>query len=281
MYTGCVTVPLVFGSAAGLDTKTIGLLVSADLLVAGLVTMLQSLGLSKFLGVRLPVMAGATFTAVTPMILISGRYGMPAVYGSMLAAGIFGLVIAAGFAKIVRFFPPLVTGIVITVIGLSLINVGVGLIAGNDGKAADYASLSKLGLAAGVIVLIVLVTKFGKGFLSQVAVLLGLVLGTVAAIPLGLTHFSGVGGASWFGITAPFHFGAPTFPVAAVLSMCVVMLVIFTESTSDMLAVGEIVGKPLGQKDWPAVWLRTRCPACWVASSTASRTRCSRRTWVW
>ncbi|HEX8865137.1 MAG TPA: solute carrier family 23 protein, partial [Lentzea sp.] len=116
MYTGCVTVPLVFGAAAGLDTRTIGLLVNADLLVAGLITMLQALGIGTVLGVRLPVVAGATFSAVTPMILIAGQYGVQAVYGSMLAAGVFGLLIAVPFARAVRFFPPVVTGSVITVI---------------------------------------------------------------------------------------------------------------------------------------------------------------------
>ncbi|MFD0332070.1 solute carrier family 23 protein [Streptacidiphilus monticola] len=119
MYTGCVTVPIVFGAAARLSTSTVGLLVSADLLVAGLVTLLQALGVSRFLGVRLPIVAGATFAGVTPMIMIAGQYGMPAVYGSMLAAGLFGLLIAWPFARAVRFFPPLVSGSVITVIGLS------------------------------------------------------------------------------------------------------------------------------------------------------------------
>src|SRR3954462_7597599 len=112
MYTGCVTVPLVFGAAAGLDRATIGLLINADLLVAGIVTLVQALGVGKLLGVRLPVVAGATFTAVTPMILVAGEYGLQAVYGSMIAAGVFGLLVAVPFSKIIRFFPPLVTGVV-------------------------------------------------------------------------------------------------------------------------------------------------------------------------
>jgi NCS2 family nucleobase:cation symporter-2 len=249
MYTGCVTVPLVFGTAAKLDTSTIGLLINADLLVAGLITLLQSLGIGKVLGVRLPVVAGATFTAVTPMILIAGQYGMQAVYGSMLAAGVFGLLVAVPFARAIRLFPPLVTGSVITVIGLSLIGVAAGLIAGNDPTAKDYAKPSHLALAGGIVLLIVVVSRFTRGFLSQIGVLLGLVAGTLAAIPMGLTDFSSVGGADWVGITAPFHFGAPEFPVAAVVSMCVVMLVTFTESTASMMAVGEMTGQPIGPRD--------------------------------
>ncbi|MGW0783243.1 nucleobase:cation symporter-2 family protein [Streptomyces sp. NPDC002913] len=249
MYTGCVTVPLVFGAAAGLDTSTIGLLINADLLVAGLITLLQALGVGKFLGVRLPVVAGATFAAVTPMILIAGEYGLQAVYGSMIAAGVFGLLVAIPFARAVRFFPPLVSGSVITVIGLSLIGVAAGLIAGQDPTAKDYAAPSHLALAGGIVLLIVLVNRFTSGFLSQLGVLLGLLVGTAIAVPMGLTDFSSVGGADWFGLASPLHFGAPQFPVAAVISMCVVMLVIFTESTADMLAVGEMTGRPLSRKD--------------------------------
>ncbi|MET9802430.1 nucleobase:cation symporter-2 family protein [Streptomyces sp. NPDC006368] len=249
MYTGCVTVPLVFGAAAGLDASAIALLINADLLVAGLVTVVQSLGVSRLLGIRLPVVTGATFAGVTPMILIEQQYGMQAVYGSMLAAGLFGLLVAAPFARLVRFFPPLVSGTVITVIGLSLIGVAAGLITGNDPKAADHASDGRLALAAGVLIFIVLFTRFARGFLGQIGILLALVGGTLVAIPMGLTDFSGVSGTDWLGPAAPFHFGAPRFPPTAVLAMCVVMLVIFTESTAAMLAVGEAAGRPVTDKD--------------------------------
>ncbi|MEE1756542.1 nucleobase:cation symporter-2 family protein [Streptomyces sp. SP18CS02] len=245
MYTGCVTVPLVFGAAAGLDPSAVALLINADLLVAGLVTLVQSLGIGGILGIRLPIVTGATFAGVTPMILIEEQYGMQAVYGAMLAAGFFGLLVAVPFARLVRFFPPLVSGTVITVIGLSLIGVAAGLITGNDPDAADHASGPRLALAAGVLLLIVLFARFTRGFLGQIGILLALVGGTLAAIPMGLTDFSGVSGADWLGLAAPFHFGAPQFPPTAVVAMCVVMLVIFTESTASMLAVGEATGRPV------------------------------------
>lgn len=248
MYTGTVTVPLVFGAAVGLDAATISILINADLLVAGVVTVLQSVGVGRFLGVRLPVVAGATFAAVTPMILIAGEYGLPAVYGSMMAAGVFGLLIAVPFARIVRFFPPVVTGTTITVIGLSLLGVAGGLIVGNDPESPDFAAPSRLGLAAAVVVTIVLLTRFARGFLAQLAVLGGLLVGVALAAPMGLLDLSGVGSADWVGVVPPFFFGPPEFPLAAVVAMCVVMLVIFTESTADMLAVGELVGRPVTPK---------------------------------
>ena len=248
MYAGCVAVPLIVGSALGLDTRTIGLLVNADLVVAGIITLLQTLGVGKILGVRLPVVTGATFAAVTPMILIGQNFGLPGVYGSMIASGIFGVLIAVPFSSIIRFFPPVVTGSVITIIGLSLISAAAGLIAGEDPTAPGYGDLTGLALAGGIVVLIVLITRFVRGFVGQIAVLTGLLVGALVAIPLGLTDFSGVAGAPWFGMTPPFLFGPPEFPVAGVVSMCVVMLVIFAESTADMLAVGEMTGEDLPPK---------------------------------
>jgi len=245
MYAGCVAVPLIVGSALDLDTRTIGLLVNADLVVAGIITLIQTLGIGKILGVRLPVVTGATFTAVTPMILIGQNYGLQGIYGSMIASGVFGLLIAVPFSKIIRFFPPVVTGSVITIIGLSLISAAAGLIAGDDPTAPGYGDLTALGLAAGIVLVIILITRFVRGFVGQIAVLTGLVVGAIVAIPMGLTDFSGVATAPWFGVAQPFLFGPPQFPVAGVVSMCVVMLVIFAESTADMLAVGESTGERL------------------------------------
>ncbi|GGL07719.1 nucleobase:cation symporter-2 family protein [Mangrovihabitans endophyticus] len=249
MYAGCVAVPLIVGGALGLGTSTVAVLVNADLFVAGVITCVQSLGVGRILGVRLPIVAGATFTALNPMILIGSRYGMPAVYGSMLAAGVFGLLIAKPFAKIIHLFPPLVTGTVITVIGLSLIDAGAGLIAGNDESAPGYGALSHLALAGAIVLLIVLINRFGRGFLVSLAVLIGLAAGTVAASFMGLVDFGAVADAAWFGLARPFFFGAPQFPVAAIVSMCVVMLVIYVESTADMIAVAQLTGRELTEND--------------------------------
>ncbi|MEV4596264.1 nucleobase:cation symporter-2 family protein [Amycolatopsis sp. NPDC049253] len=244
MYAGSVAVPLIVGSALKLDAATIALLVNADLFVAGIATLVQSIGIGKLVGVRLPVVAGATFTVVNPMILIASQYGLTAVYGSMIASGVFGLLLARPFAKMIRFFPPLVSGTLLLVIGISLLGPGAAMIAGHDTEAPDYATPSHLGIALGVVALIVLLTRVLRGFVAQIAPLVALAVGLIVAIPLGLTQFGGVGQASWFGLAAPLHFGAPTFPIAAVLSMCVVMLVTFTESTADIIAVGEIAGRP-------------------------------------
>ncbi|GIE78164.1 xanthine/uracil permease [Actinoplanes philippinensis] len=249
MYAGCVAVPLIVGGALKLDASTIAILVNADLFVAGVITIIQSLGIGRILGVRLPVVAGATFAALNPMILIGAKYGLPAVYGAFLAAGVFGLLVAKPFAKIIHLFPPLVTGTVITVIGLSLIDAGAGLIAGNDEAAPGYGALDKLALAAAIILLIVLVNRFARGFVASLSVLIGLVFGVIVAAFMGLVDFSAVGEASWFGLARPFYFGPPEFQAAAIVSMCTVMLIIYVESTADMLAVGEAVGRRPSEND--------------------------------
>ncbi|MEO7373959.1 MAG: nucleobase:cation symporter-2 family protein [Terrimesophilobacter sp.] len=249
MYAGAVAVPLIVGGALQLPTSTIALLVSADLLISGAFTIVQSVGIGKILGVRLPVVTGATFTVLTPMIIIAQQYGLQAVYGAMIVSGVFGVLIAKPFSMMIRFFPPLVAGTVIMIIGLSLIGADVSLIAGNDPKAPGYAGLPGITLAAIVVLLIILITRFFRGFIGQIAVLLAIVLGTLIAFPMGLADFSAVGDASWAGFSGFLFFGPPKFEAAAIISMCIVMLVTFTESTADMLAVAEIVDKPLKPND--------------------------------
>ena len=277
MYAGAVAVPLIVGPAVGLSTSQTALLISADLLVSGICTIIQAVGISAIFGVRLPVVAGATFTVLSPMITIATQYatksdaaaGLPVVYGALLVAGVFGLVIARPFTLMLRFFPPLVTGTVIAVIGLSLIGADVGLIAGSDSTSASYGFVSHIGLAALVVLAIVLVSRLTFGFIAQVAVLLAILLGVLVAWPMGLDHFHSVLSAGWFGAPKVWHFGSPQFKASAIISMCIVMLVTYTESTADMLAVAEIVGKEITPEEI-ARGLRTDGLSAFLASFTNS-----------
>ncbi|MGW0039951.1 uracil-xanthine permease family protein [Gordonia sp. NPDC003376] len=249
MYTGCVSVPLIFGAAVGLDAADIAILISADLLISGVITLIQSLGIGRAVGVRLPIICGGTFASLTPMILIAHEYGMPAVYGSMLIGGIIGIPLAWLFAGLLKFFPPLVTGAVLTVVGLSLIGVAGGLIVGSDPAAADYASPGNIGLAVLIIAIAVGILCLGRGMWRQLGVLLALVVGTAIAIPMGMYNLDAVGDAAWVGIPQPFHFGPPEFPVTAVVAMSIVMVVVFAESTASILALSEITGKHVSRGD--------------------------------
>ena len=151
------------------------------------------------------------------------------------------------FCRLLRFFPPVVTGSVITVIGISLLPVAMKWAGGGVGTE-DFGSLSNIGLAAITLGIILLIYRFLPGFFSRIAILIGLLAGGVVAAILGKVNFSPVSEAQGFAISTPFHFGAPTFEVAAIVSMIIVMLVIMTETTADLLAIGVVVGRPADRK---------------------------------
>ncbi|WP_251153002.1 nucleobase:cation symporter-2 family protein [Cellulosimicrobium sp. Marseille-Q4280] len=243
MYAGAVAVPLIVGGALGYSPEDLAFLISADLFVAGIASIIQSIGFWRF-GVRLPLMQGVTFAAVGPMITIGTTYDITAVFGATIACGLFMILVAPFFSALLRFFPPIVTGTVILIIGVTLMDVAAGWITAQGESAAP----SDLALAAGTLLFVVLVERFAPPALARVSVLLGLALGTLVALPMGKVDWSGVGDAGWFALVTPFHFGLPTFPLAAVLSMLVVGLVIMTETTGDMIAVGEIVEKPVTKR---------------------------------
>ncbi|MET0861421.1 MAG: nucleobase:cation symporter-2 family protein [Microbacterium sp.] len=245
MYAGAVAVPLIVGGALGYSAGDLAFLISADLFVAGIATIIQSVGFWRF-GVRLPLMQGVTFAAVGPMIAIGQSEGIQAVFGATIACGLFMILVAPFFSQLLRFFPPIVTGTVILIIGLSLMRVAAGWIVDNN---PDGAAPINVAFAFGTLLLIILIERFAPAPLQRVSILLGLVLGTIVALFVpGMVDWSSVGDAAWFAFVTPFHFGLPTFQVASIVSMLIVGLVIMTETTGDMIAVGEIVDKPVTRR---------------------------------
>jgi xanthine permease len=252
-YAGAVIVPILLASAIGLSNQQLAFLINADLFTCGIASIIQAVGFWK-IGVRLPLLQGVTFTAVAPMIAIGtanggGVDGLLAIYGAVIVAGIFTFLIAPYFSRLLRLFPPVVTGTVITVIGFTLVPVAALDAGGGNPEAADFGSLQNLAFAGGTLLFILLIYRFFRGFLSTIAVLLGLVVGSAVAWAFGIVDFSGVGQAGWVGVTTPFYFGFPTFGVAAIVSMIVVMLITAVETTGDVFATGEIVEKRIRRED--------------------------------
>ena len=243
MYGGAVAVPLIIGQAAGLSREEIAFLIEADLLVAGIATIVQSMGLGP-MGIRMPVMMGASFAAVGSMVAMAGMpgIGMPGIFGATIAAGFFGMIIAPFMSKVARFFPPLVTGTVITSIGLSLFPVAVNW-AGGGSAATQFGSPMYLAIAALVLATILLINRFMRGFWVNISVLIGMALGYVLSGALGMVDLNGIGLAPWFQVVTPLHFGMPEFHLAPILSMCLVVVIIFVESTGMFLALGKITGQ--------------------------------------
>ncbi|MFE0425977.1 nucleobase:cation symporter-2 family protein [Streptomyces sp. NPDC058953] len=250
MYAGVVAPPMIVGPAVGLGAQDTAFLMGASLFTAGIATLLQTLGFWK-IGARLPFVNGVSFAGVTPMVAIGrdrGEDGIAVIFGAIIVAGIAGFLLTPYFCKLVRFFPPVVTGTVITLIGLSLLPVAFRWAQGGDAAADDYGSMRNIGMAALTLAIVLALRKLLRGFLQQIAILLGLVAGTLVALPLGMSNTDAIRDADVIGFPAPFHFGGPQFEIAAIISMCVVMLVCMTESTADMLALGKIVDRPADER---------------------------------
>jgi NCS2 family nucleobase:cation symporter-2 len=292
MYAGAIAVPLIVGRALKLSPEQVAALISADLFCCGLVTLIQSLGATQWFGVRLPVMMGVTFASVAPMVAMAnanpGLAGAQAIFGAVIGAGVISILIAPFVSRMLRFFPPVVTGTIIAVIGISLMRIGVNWIFGNpvgptapsvldpahakwlaDVTAAatapgsalpavpqglalmpkmpnpKYADLAGVGVAALVLVAILMIAKYGKGFLCNISVLLGIVIGGIVAAALGMMSFDKVAKAQWVDIVLPFQFGMPHFDPVLILTMTLVMIVVMIESTGMFLALGEMVDKPV------------------------------------
>ena len=307
MYAGAVAVPLIVGRALKLSPQEVSMLISADLFCCGLVTLIQSLGATQWFGIKLPVMMGVTFASVAPMVAMAnstpGAAGAQLIFGAIIGAGVISILIAPAVSRMLRFFPPVVTGTIIAVIGISLMRIGINWIFGNPfgptapnivnpehakwlsdvGSLANasvtpaagasapaaavvpampkglalvgtvpnpkYAPLDGVGIAAVVLVSILLIAKYTKGFLSNISVLLGIVIGGVLATMTGLMNFDKVGKAPWFEFVMPLQFGMPQFDPILILTMTLVMIVVMIESTGMFLALGDMTGKRVTQQD--------------------------------
>jgi uric acid transporter len=246
MYAGTVAVPLILGTALHLTPVQVIALISADLFTSGLATLLQTLGWWKF-GARLPLIQGCSFICVAPMLLIGGQYGIPTMYGAIICCGLFTILVGPLYSRMLRFFPPVVIGSVITVIGLSLLPVAGGWLGGGDASAADFGSFAHVGLGLVTIALILAVQRFGRGMVANLSVLLGMTGGTAVAALIGQANFAQVGDTPWFAMARPMMFGWPRFALLPALVMCVAMLVVMTETTGNCLAIGEIAGRKIDQ----------------------------------
>lgn len=262
MYAGAIAVPLIIGGALGLPKDQIAFLISADLFASGIVSIIQSLGIWRF-GARLPVMMGVTFASVPPMLALAHNpdMGITAIYGAVIGAGVVVLVLAPFIGRLIRFFPPVVVGTVITTTGLTLMPIGINWAGGGqpmitvieEGIAKrvpnpDYGAPTYIALSLFVLVIILAVAKFGRGFWANIAVLIGLATGFALAWAAGFVEFRGLAEAAWFSPVTPFHFGLPVFDLQAILSMSIVMVVVMVETAGMLLAVGGMVDQPVDER---------------------------------
>lgn len=235
-YAGGIAIPLIVGFGIGLSPAEVALLVSADLFTCGIATIIQSFGIGRFIGIKLPVVLGCAFAPMAVMITIGNTMGITAIYGSVIFGGLVMLLLAPVFGKLLKFFPPVVTGSIVTVVGASLIPVSFNSIVGTPGTPA-YGSSDSLLLAAVTLLFILLLYKFTKGFIRSISILIGLIFGTAVAAGMGMVDFSVVTEASWFHVVTPFVFGYPVFKIDAMLVMSLTVIVVMIESIGTFFVI--------------------------------------------
>ncbi|MGT2809855.1 nucleobase:cation symporter-2 family protein [Streptococcus intermedius] len=235
MYSGSILVPIMIASALGYSSQQLTYLISTDIFMCGVATFLQ-LQLNKYFGIGLPVLLGVAFQSVAPLIMIGQKHGSGAMFGALIVSGVYVLLIAGFCSKIANFFPAIVTGSVITTIGLTLIPVAIG----NMGNNSEKPTAQSLLLAAVTILIILLVNIFAKGFLKSIAILIGLMVGTIVASCMGLVDFTPVTQAPLMHVPTPFYFGIPKFEFSSIIMMCIIATVSLVESTGVYFALSDI-----------------------------------------
>lgn len=243
MYAGSILVPIMIAGALGYSARELTYLISTDIFMCGVATFLQ-LKLTKHTGVGLPVVLGCAFQSVAPLSIIGAQQGSSAMFGALIASGIYVILVAGIFSKIARFFPPIVTGSVITVIGLSLVGVAMG----NMGDNVKEPTAQSMMLSLLTIVIILLVQKFTKGFVKSISILIGLVAGTLVSAMMGLVDTTPVVEASWIHVPTPFYFGMPTFEITSIVMMRIIATVSMVESTGVYLALSDLTNDQLDEK---------------------------------
>ena len=240
MYSGSILVPIIIATSLGYSTEQLTYLISTDIFMCGVATFLQ-LQLNKHFGIGLPIVLGVAFQSVAPLIMIGQSHGSGAMFGALIASGIYIVLVSGVFAKIADLFPSIVTGSVITTIGLTLIPVAIG----NMGNNVPEPTGQSLLLAAITVVIILLINIFTKGFIKSISILIGLVVGTAIAASMGLVNFSPVAAAPLVHVPTPLYFGMPTFEISSIVMMCIIATVSMVESTGVYLALSDITKDPI------------------------------------
>ncbi|MED4533157.1 nucleobase:cation symporter-2 family protein [Metabacillus fastidiosus] len=244
---GSFIVPVIIGTAIGLDAKSLAYLVSAVLFTSGVAILIQVIGISKGIGSRLPFVMGSSFITLGPMILIGKQYGMPTLFGSIIGSGIIIILLSFFLDKLLLLFPKVVTGTFITIMGITLAPVAFEELAGGHGSE-NYGSPENYIVGLIVLAIIVLLHKFGRGFMKTMSILIGLFVGTVIAGFLGMIDFQPIANASWGQVVTPFYFGTPVFDLTAIFTMTVFCIINLIQCFGSFSIIDETFGTQTSTK---------------------------------
>lgn len=244
-FGGIIVVPLVIATSLGFDSKVTTALISASILSSGLATIIQAKGIFK-VGARVACIMGTDFTFVSPAISVGSVLGLPGIIGATILGSLFEVILSFFIKPLMKFFPPLVTGTVVALIGLTLLPVSIDWAAGGAGSA-NYASLENLAVAMFVLIITLLLNNYGKGIISSASILIGIVVGYIVCIPLGLVDFTSVKEASWLSFPNILEFGV-TFDAKAVMAFIPAYFVATIGTVGCLKAIGETSNIDIGDK---------------------------------
>ncbi|HII4417684.1 uracil-xanthine permease family protein [Clostridium perfringens] len=244
-FGGIIVVPLVIATSLGFDSKVTTALISASILGSGLATIIQAKGIFK-VGARVACIMGTDFTFVSPAISVGSVLGLPGIIGATILGSLFEVILSFFIKPLMKFFPPLVTGTVVALIGLTLLPVSIDWAAGGAGSA-NYASLENLAVAMFVLIITLLLNNYGKGMISSASILIGIVVGYIVCIPLGLVDFTSVKEASWLSFPKILEFGI-TFDAKAVMAFIPAYFVATIGTVGCLKAIGETSNIDIGDK---------------------------------
>lgn len=236
-FGGIIVVPLVISSALGFDAATSTALMSATILAAGVATFIQSKGVGP-VGSRLACIMGTDFTFATPAISVGSVAGLPGIIGATILGAFVEIILSFFIKPLLKIFPPLVTGTVICLIGLTLLPVSVDWAAGGSG-AANYGSIVNISIAMFVMIVTILLNHYGKGMISTASILIGMIVGYLICIPLGMIDFTAVKEASWVALPKIFGNGVD-FNFKYVLPFIPAYLVTTIETVGCLKAIGQV-----------------------------------------
>ena len=241
MFAGNITVPIIVAGVFGQTPEQKIFLIQMALFVAGVATLVQTIGIGK-IGSKLPIIQGTSFGFI-PVMLPFKAFGLGAVFGAALIGGIFQMFLGYFLKPIRHMFPPLVTGIVVLMIGVSLLGVGFQYAGGGawllNNKPEVFANGSHLFLAFTVLIVTVVVHQYSKGSLGAASILIGMVVGYLVAIPMGMIQFGKIASASWFSLPMPLQYGLDFVPGA-------IILMLFMAVVTTIETIGDISATTMG-----------------------------------
>lgn len=247
MCPGTIAVPLILASALNLSAEETAFLVSANFLTSGVAILIQVLGIGKWVGSKYPIILGSSFAPLSPMIIIGEKYGMAALFGSIIASGIAIFLLSFFMDKILKLFPPVVVGTFVTLIGISLAPTAIRDLAGGEG-AENFGDISNLILGLAVLLTIILIEKYAKGIWRSMSLLLGIIAGTVVGSFLHMVDFAPIAEAKVFQPILPFHFGIPEFKVGPIVMMTIFCIINMIQCIGVFSVVDEIIGTETDNK---------------------------------